>query len=160
VCIPKNYYVADCFAIPSYVATTIPDAFVSAAACLEETMNQNCIVPLGVVVDPEKEEQLIGIVTTSGILRLLPTAVYSAPPHTPTLVASSKLCEELRRPEICVPLEKVTSILELIRPQGTLLSDHGSQALAIVWWSTQETYLLAIINHLLLKKIKTQSKIF
>lgn len=148
--LPDCFYIKDMIAMACYMADMAPEKFLDIGkGSLAEVLNQEeGIVPLGVISDPEDPTMFIGVLTTVGILRVVP---YRVPSHVPCLVGSATLCERLVQEEVGIALDMVPSILRKIRPYGMIVADHGSAALAVVWWSTVPTYLLEAMEYHLVK---------
>jgi hypothetical protein len=124
-------------ALPCYVTTKCPAAFGPPTNVLGEALDSGPeTVPLGIIVSQEK---LIGILTTTGILRLRCSPSQTTPPNLPTLEASpalatSLLLENDDDDDSYLPADQVDHVLGLIRPNGTLVTDRGGKSIAVLWW--------------------------
>jgi hypothetical protein len=133
-----------CFVYPDEIPSL--EEFTSSKESFSNMMTKELIVPLGVVINHDIPDRLIGIVTTIGIFRISASFDNTLSCDIPILKASPKLCQELHSPGPCIEPENVFSILSMIRPCGQILCDQGSSTIATVLYKTSTSFLLDIIK--------------
>jgi hypothetical protein len=134
--VPEGHELDQVIALPCYVATRIPSTFAPPSSILGESLDNNgtAITPLGIVIDPVSNN-ILGIVTSEGILRLLaPYQDHSRYSTLPTLQASRELVTELLDGEDGLLPDQTDYVLGLIRSHGTVVTDQGRHTMAVLWW--------------------------